>query len=196
MGNDPSCPKLFELRTIPRPMWNCQIRLAITREVNRLLGSIIQSASTRRRPALGRSIQRLSMFWKTVSLNSGGADSVRCGNSGATSSVGECGFPRYSTKVCSGLASTFASPITDSRAGNSTRAFSVFANCSFSLPYCSHWSPERCFFSFALRTFFRTFGPPSVLRWSGPGIFAMPACSISCIEAFRRAISASLSAYC
>ena len=45
-------PKLFGERTMPRPKWCCQTRLAITRAVSGLSGEAIQLASTVRRPVV------------------------------------------------------------------------------------------------------------------------------------------------
>ena len=50
VGFSPMKPKLFELRTMPRPKWCCQRRLAMTRAVIGLLPLATHSASTRRFP--------------------------------------------------------------------------------------------------------------------------------------------------
>ena len=82
-------PKFELLRTMPRPKWCCQIRLAITRAGSGLSGETSQRASAVRRP---------EVFASAAGVGITGSFALRIdGNAGPTLFSGffsACGLPR------------------------------------------------------------------------------------------------------
>src|SRR5262249_58342634 len=86
--------KSLEARPRPRPKWNCQMRLTITRAVGGLSLAASHSASTRRRPEV--------CAWGRGSGSTGVALVSTDGKPGSTFAPLLCGLPRRKTKVSSG----------------------------------------------------------------------------------------------
>ncbi len=137
-----------------------------------LSGLVIHSANTRRRPD-DRSVAANLVTAREL------APRKLSGKSGSTGSAGEWGLPRYNTKVCSGcLASA------QSHHHLAWRQLGGFLSrlapgLSRSPWYSCHCSITEVIPQLLLQDLLRCFFGPSVARWSGADILAIPACSIS-----------------
>src|SRR5262249_50861893 len=100
VGFEPIAPKLLGVATMPRPKWNCQIRLTIDRAVTGLSARASQRANSRRLPpiasgiVLSSTVTQLKAPGVTGTVGENGAPPARIAQRSAAPPPGFAGMAR------------------------------------------------------------------------------------------------------